>query len=185
MEALKPATYEDLLAVPDHLVAEIVYGMLYTSPRPAPRHTNASSVLGAELNIRWQRGRGGPGGWWILFEPELHLGENVLVPDIAGWRKTALPALPTDIAYFETAPEWICEVLSPSTARLDRGPKLEIYATAGVKWAWLVDPVLKMIEVYQLVDGRWVRHAVATDDAEATLPPFEAVPLDISELWLP
>lgn len=184
MEAYKRATYDDLLAVPDHLVAEILFGSLVTSPRPAPRHANAASVLGGRLNPRWQLGDGGPGGWWILNRTELHLGEHVLVPDLAGWRRAALPRLPTDVAWIGARPDWVCEVLSPSTARLDRGVKLDAYAEVGVPWAWLVDPEAKLIEVFRLDGGAWVRHAVAHDDREAALPPFAAVPLDVSELWL-
>jgi Uma2 family endonuclease len=182
MEALKPATYEDLLAVPDHLVAEILYGSLHTSPRPAPRHANVSSGLGALLHLPWQKGRGGPGGWWILDEPELHLGEHVVVPDLAGWRRDRLETLP-ETAWFATTPDWVCEVLSPSTMHLDRGTKLDVYAAAGIPWAWLVDPIGKLIEVYERTDAGWLRKAVATTETEAALPPFEAVPLDVAALW--
>jgi Uma2 family endonuclease len=125
-EAKKFATYEDLKKVPDHLVAEIIAGELITSPRPGPRHAQASSVLGMEVGGPFHRGKGGPGGWWILFEPEIHLQGDILVPDIAGWRKDLVPALPTSKNYFEIAPHWICEVLSKSTARHDRVEKLPI-----------------------------------------------------------
>jgi Uma2 family endonuclease len=121
------ATYEDLLQVPEHLVAEIIHGQLVTHPRPAPRHARASSSLGDELVSPFDKGRGGPGGWWILDEPELHLGAHVLVPDLAGWRRERMRSLP-DTAWFELAPDWVCEVLSPGTARLDRVEKLPIYA---------------------------------------------------------
>ena len=183
MEALRLATYDDLLALPPHVVGEILHGELHVRPRPAPRHALASAVLGGRLNPRWQLGDGGPGGWWILDEPELHLGRDVLVPDLAGWRRSTLPQMP-ETAAFAVRPDWVCEVLSPSTARLDRGPKLDAYAAAGVPWAWLVDPVERLVEVFELVDGRWMRHLVATD-GEAAMPPFEAVPLNVSELWLP
>ena len=153
--ARRTATFEDLASVPDHLVGEILGGVLHTSPRPAPRHANAASVLGSDLNALWQRGRGGPGGWWILDEPELHLGPDALVPDIAGWRRERLPHLPEQ-AHFELPPDWICEVLSPSTALLDRARKLPIYARAGVPWAWLVDPVQRSVEVFRLQEGAWL-----------------------------
>jgi Uma2 family endonuclease len=135
----QPATYEDLLNVPDHLVAEILDGDLYTTPRPAPRHADASSGSGAALRGPFDRGRGGPGGWRILDEPEWHLASDVLVPDLAGWRRERLPRLPEE-AFFSLAPDWICEVLSPATAAIDRVKKLSIYGREGVPHAWLVDP---------------------------------------------
>ena len=139
--ALRHATYEDLLQVPEHLVAEIVNGRLVTHPRPAPRHLRASSRLGGELDGPFDQGRGGPGGWWILDEPELHLGPQVLVPDLAGWQRERMPSLP-ETAWFELAPDWVCEVMSPSTARIDRVEKLPIYAAAGVGHVWHIDPIL-------------------------------------------
>lgn len=122
----KRATYEDLLKVPDHLVAEILDGELFATPRPSIPHAVASSRLGGEIGGPFDRGRGGPGGWWILDEPELHLGPDILVPDVAGWRRTRLPAMPAT-AFLTVAPEWLCEIVSPSTEGLDRGRKLAIY----------------------------------------------------------
>lgn len=180
--ARRRATYEDLFAIPDHLVGEIIDGELFTSPRPAPKHANVTTVLGGDLNVRWQRGRGGPGGWRILFEPELHLGDDILVPDIAGWRRERLPDLP-ETAWFGVPPDWVCEVLSPSTGLLDRARKLPVYARHGVPWAWLVDPIARSVEVFRLADGSWVLHAVAGADEEAALPPFEATPLQLADLW--
>jgi len=133
------ACYEDLLDLPEHLVGEIIHGVLHSHPRPALRHARAASSLGMELGPPFQRGRGGPGGWWILDEPELHLGAHVVVPDLAGWQRSRVPQLP-DAAYIELPPDWICEVLSPATAKLDRTQKLPIYAQFGVQWAWLIDP---------------------------------------------
>ncbi len=177
--AHRPATYDDLLKLPDNTVGEIIAGELYASPRPAPRHGNAETVLGGELNAAYQRGRGGPGGWWIQAEPELHLAEDVLVPDIAGWRRERLPALP-EIAFFEIAPDWICEVLSPSTNRLDRSRKLPVYAREEVPFAWLVDPLAKTIEVFKLADKAWqLVHVYAGDDQMAA-PPFEELTIDLS-----
>ena len=168
--------------MPDHLVAEILDGELYTSPRPAPRHADASSGLGGALRGPFDRGRGGPGGWRILFEPELHLGRDVLVPDIAGWRRERLPQLPEE-AYFSIAPDWICEVVSPSTAAMDRVKKLRIYARERVRHAWLVDPIARTLEVLRLEDGRWT--IVSTWAGLATLraEPFEALDLDLALLW--
>lgn len=150
----RAATYEDLLKVPDHFVAEIVDGELYASPRPTPRHATAATVLGAEINSAFHRGRSGPGGWWILFEPELHFDRDVLVPDIAGWRRHRLAAIPETPA-ITLAPDWVCEVISRSTEGLDRGRKLAVYAREGVAHAWLVNPEAQTREILRLESGRW------------------------------
>jgi Uma2 family endonuclease len=181
-EAVKQATYEDVLNAPDNKVAEILDGELFLSPRPAPRHALAASSLVMLIGNPFQGGKGGPGGWWILGEPELHFGEQIVVPDIAGWRRERLPSLP-DEAWFALAPDWVCEVLSQSTARIDRARKLRIYADAGVAHAWLVDPIQRTIEVFQLRDGAWViAHVVDGKDA-VRLAPFDAVPLELGTLW--
>jgi Uma2 family endonuclease len=176
------ATYEDLLEVPPNLVAEILNGRLVTHPRPSPRHLRASSRLGSELDGPFDRGRGGPGGWWILDEPELHLGTQVLVPDIAGWRRERLPRLP-ETAWFELAPDWICEVLSPGTARFDRVEKLPAYAEAGVAHAWLIDPGLRTLEAFVLHEGRWLLLGTRAEDDPVSLPPFDAVTFELGSLW--
>src|SRR5262249_42209165 len=129
--ANKLASYDDLLALPENRIGEIVHGVLHSHPRPAPRHVRSSSILGGELTSPYDKGQGAPGGWWILDEPECRLGPHVLVPDLAGWRRERMPSLP-DIAWFELALDWVCEVLSPGTARLDRVQKMPIYAQAGV-----------------------------------------------------
>jgi Uma2 family endonuclease len=148
---MKRATYQDVLDAPENKVAEILDGELFLSPRPAPRHAVASSRLGFLIGGPFDQTGGGPGGWWILDEPELHLGEHVVVPDLAGWRRERMPAIPEE-AFFSLAPDWVCEVLSPSTARIDRGRKLRIYAAAGVAHAWFVNPLERTLEV--LVCGK-------------------------------
>jgi Uma2 family endonuclease len=178
----RPATYEDLMQVPDIMVAEIVDGELHASPRPAPRHANAASSLGAELMPPYHRGRGGPGGWRILFEPELHFGRNVLVPDLAGWRRERMPLLPK-AAYFSLAPDWVCEVLSPSTASLDRVKKLAIYARDQVGHAWLVDPAARTLEVLRLEAGRWTILATHAGDEVVRAEPFADIDLELASLW--
>src|SRR5437867_10710321 len=155
-EFRRRATYDDLLEVPDRLVAEIVDGELFTTPRPALRHAQASSALGGELSGPFHRGRGGPGGWIILDEPELHLGADIVVPDLAGWRRTRLPSVP-DEPFLTLPPDWVCEIVSPSTERLDRAGKLDVYARATVVHAWLVNPAARTLEVYRLDAGQWVR----------------------------
>jgi len=177
-----PATYDDLLKVPDHLVAEIIDGELYTSPRPAPRHADASSGLAGALRGPFDRGRGGPGGWRILAEPELHLGGDVLVPNLASWRRERLPRLPAE-AYFSLAPDWICEVLSPSTAALDRAKKLTIYARERVSHAWMVDPIAQTLEVLRLEGGRWTILSTSSSLTTVRAEPFDAIELDLSLLW--
>ncbi|HWW86745.1 MAG TPA: Uma2 family endonuclease [Vicinamibacterales bacterium] len=178
----KPATYEDLLQVPDHLVAEIIDGELYTSPRPAPRHADSSSTLAGVLHGPFDRGRNGPGGWRILFEPELHPGPDVLVPDFGGWRRERLPALPEE-AYFSLAPDWVCEVLSPSTAALDRMKKLTVYARERVQHAWLIDPIAQTLEALQLENSRWMILGTCGGVEVVRLLPFEAIELDLAVLW--
>ncbi|WP_437898740.1 Uma2 family endonuclease [Sorangium sp. So ce124] len=189
-EKQRRATYADLEAVPPHKVAELIRGVLHVMPRPAPRHANAASSLGADLHSAFQRGRGGPGGWWILHGPELHFpdphapGEiDALVPDIAGWRRERMPELP-ETAYFTLAPDWICEVLSVSTEDVDRDEKMPIYAREGVRHAWLVDPIQRTLEVYVLgADRRWGPAVVHRDAARVRVEPFDAVELDLSVLW--
>ena len=177
------ATYQDVLNAPAHQVAEIVDGTLYTHPRPAPVHTIASSVLGGELNPPFHRGRGGPGGWWILDEPELHLGEDVLAPDLAGWRRERMPGRP-DTPYFTLAPDWVCEVLSPSTRRVDLQEKRPVYAREGVVHLWLIEPADRTLEVFELREGEWVLIACAKDDEPVSMRPFDAITFSLGDLWV-
>jgi Uma2 family endonuclease len=178
----RPATYQDLVALPDHVVAEIIDGDLYASPRPAPTHAWVHSWLGGLLLPPYGRGHGGPGGWIILYEPELHLGADVLVPDLAGWRRERMPRLP-DTAYFALAPDWICEVLSPSTASIDRAKKLRIYGREGVAHAWLLDPIAQTLEAFELEAGRWMVLETFAGSSPVRVRPFEAVALDLGLLW--
>lgn len=176
--------YDEYCAVPAPQRAEIIEGTLYVMPRPAPRHANASSMLGAELALPFQRGRGGPGGWWILDEPELHLVPlEPISPDLAGWRVERMPTLP-DTAYFTLAPDWICEVLSKSTETIDRTKKLPIYAQHGVRHVWLVDPIGKTLEVHTLDDDKkWRAVRIYEGDVVVRAEPFAAIELDLAGLW--
>lgn len=180
--AEKPATYEDLFDLPEQVVGEIINGRLVTHPRPAPRHAVAYSGLGGELIGPYHQGRGGPGGWWILDEPEIHLHGDILVPDLAGWRRERMPKLP-ETAWFDLAPDWLCEILSPSTARVDRAEKLPIYARWGVAHVWLVDPDLRTLEAYANQEGRWVLLTTLKDDDAVSLPPFDAISFSLAGLW--
>ncbi len=179
---LRTATYADIEALPPHVVGEILFGVLQTHPRPSPPHVRASSRLGAELDGPFDRGRGGPGGWMIIDEPELHLGPHVVVSDITGWRRERMPKLP-DTAYFEIAPDWVCEVLSPSTQRVDRTDKLAIYASFGVGHAWYVDPIARTLEIFALTGGKWLLAATFKDNDAVTAPPFEAHTFRLDGLW--
>ena len=176
------ATYQDVLDAPAHLVAEIVDGALYTHPRPAMPHALASSRLGGELTGPFDRGRGGPGGWWIIDEPELHLGEDIVVPDLAGWRRERMPEYP-DTAYVTLAPDWICEVLSASTRRFDLHGKRPIYARESVAHLWLVDPTDRTLEAFELRAGHWVLIASAKDDDPISVRPFDAITFSLGGLW--
>lgn len=180
--ARRYATYADLMAVPGHLVAEIINGELVTHPRPATPHATASTNLTGELYGPFRKGIGGPGGWVILDEPELHLGPDVVVPDLAGWRRERMPETPVAPA-IELPPDWVCEVLSPSTEATDRADKMPIYAHAGVKHAWLIDPELRTLEVFRLDAGGWRVVGTYRNNAKVRVEPFDAVELDLATLW--
>ena len=178
------ATYQDVLDAPPHKVAEIVDGTLYTHPRPAPPHAIVIAELSISIGQPFYKGIGGPGGWWILFEPELHLSEDILVPDIAGWRRERMPELPTT-AYFPLAPDWVCEVLSPSTRNLDLGRKREIYARESVRYLWLVDPEARLLEAFELRGTEWKLIDSLFNEGLVSLPPFEATSFYLGDLWIP
>ena len=180
--ARRRATYEDLCQVPDHKVAEILDGELFVTPRPALRHAHTSSGLGGQLWNPFEGGRGGPGGWWILDEPELHFTDDILVPDLAGWRRERLPAVP-QTAYMTLAPDWVCEVISPSTERIDRSRKMRIYAREGVMHLWLVDPIVRTLEVLRLDGARWVLLDTHSDTDIVRVEPFEAIEIELRTLW--
>lgn len=183
MGARKMATYEDLRNLPDHIVGEIVDGELFASPRPASRHGLISSCLGVELGGRFGRSRGGdPGGWWIVDEPETHIADQVMVPDLAGWRRERMPVFP-DAPYFDLVPDWICEVLSPGTAAFDRIRKLPHYARAGVRHAWLIDPAPKTLEIFRLVAGVWTLASAFEGNDTVRAEPFDAIDLDLAAVW--
>ena len=188
------ATYADLEAVPANQVAELIRGTLYVMPRPAARHARASSMLGGKLTNPFDLGDGGPGGWVILDEPELHFPDptlppgpesfDALVPDLAGWKRERMPAIP-DVAAFTLPPDWICEVLSKSTENVDREEKMPIYAHEGVRHAWLMDPVQRTLEVYVLGAGRrWGEPTTYRGAEVVRAAPFEAIELDLSSLWM-
>jgi len=179
---MKRATYEDVLSAPENKVAEVLDGELFLSPRPGPRHASAAWAVGRAIGAASDRGTGDPAGWRILNEPELHLADQILVPDMAGWRRERLPSLPEE-AFFSIAPDWVCEVLSPSTERIDRGRKLKVYAEAGVAHAWLVKPTDRTLEVLRLRDGAWTIVAVFEDATAVQADPFGDIAFDLGRLW--
>jgi hypothetical protein len=178
----RPATYQDVLDAPPNMVAEIIRGALHLQPRPAMPHAFAGSSLGGELDGPFQKGRGGPGGWWIVDEPELHLGDAVLVPDLSGWRRERMPRFPRT-PYVTVAPDWVCEILSPSTRALDVGPKRAIYREHGVPWLWLIDPEARSLEAFALRDGVWSEVGTLTGGEEVRMPPFDAIGFPLTVLW--
>jgi Uma2 family endonuclease len=176
------ATYADLEEVPPHRVGEIIEGELYVSPRPASPHAHAAGWLYGELHGPYNRGQGGPGGWILLPEPELHLGEDVLVPDLAGWCRERMPQMP-HVPAFTLAPDWVCEVLSPSTLALDRDKKTKAYAREGVPHLWLVDPLARSLEAWRWEGGGWARQGAWRGAAIVRAEPFFELALELAVLW--
>lgn len=177
--------YEQLQALPEGLTGEILNGQIHTQPRPSGPHGYAESMLAADLIPTYGRGRDGPGGWWILVEPEVHFVRDrvVAVPDLAGWQRVRMPRIPEDHR-FEVVPDWVCEILSPSTASKDREIKLPLYAEHGVATAWLVDPTRRTLEVFTLEQGAWRLCLEAAADAIVQAPPFDELRLSLAELWV-
>ncbi len=181
----KPATYEDIEALPVGWVGEILEDELQAMPRPAMGHSHAASTLGMLLGVPFSLGRGGPGGWWIVAEPELHWGRDVLVPDLAGWRQERMPQRPKPQEPFLTlAPDWVCEFLSPSTAMFDRTRKLPRYYREGVQHAWLIEPLAHTLEVFRRDASNWLRVATYGGEEVIRAEPFDALELELKLLWL-
>jgi Uma2 family endonuclease len=184
LNRVAPEVWAAYNAAPEHEVAEIIDGELHVMPRPRARHARTASGLGMKLGPPFDLGDGGPGGWILLDEPELRLGPrpDVLVPDLAGWCRERMPELP-DVAAFELAPDWVCEVLSERTEATDRGKKRRIYRREGVGHLWLVNPETRTLEVYRLEGGRWLEVDTFEGDAVVRAEPFDAIELDLAVLW--
>lgn len=182
--AKNKATYEDLFSIPDGMTAEIIGGELVVSPKPAPRHARAKTALGSKIPPKYDFGEGGgPGGWVILPEVEIMFGEDLLAPDWSGWRKERFPGWP-DRNWFSQAPDWICEIISPSTVGNDRIVKMNIYAGFGVSHYWLIDPRDRTLEVFKLQAGVWARIGAFMDDARVRAEPFPEVELELGSFWV-
>jgi Uma2 family endonuclease len=178
----KKATYADLEAVPEHLVAEIIDGELMTHPRPSPRHGGTANALGNELSGPFQKGIAGPGGWVFFVESEVKFGDDILVPDIAGWRRERLTTYP-EKNYFTISPDWVCEILSGSTEKRDRTLKMRIYGDAGIPHMWLIDPRLQILEAFENDKGRWTKIGDWNSDDQVRAPPFDAISFSLADLW--
>jgi Uma2 family endonuclease len=178
------ATYDDLFSIPENMTGEIIDGELLVTPRPSRKHGLAATALGGRLTPPYYFGEGGgPGGWVLIIEPELGLGEHILVPDLAGWKKERFPVA-EETNWISVAPNWICEVLSPSTIRVDKIKKMSIYAEHGVPHLWLLDPNAKTLDVYRLESGKWVVAGFYVEDDKVRAEPFQAAEIDLQSLWL-
>jgi Uma2 family endonuclease len=177
-----PATYADIEALPPNVLGEILYGVLHKQPRPTIPHAAALSGLGFVLGRPFQLGRGGPGGWIILDEPELHLGPHVIVPDVAGWKAERL-AGKMHGKWLDVAPDWVCEILSDSTRARDKRDKMRIYATYGVTYVWQLDPTVRVLEVYKRQDQDWLLVKTFLGHDAVAAPPFETLSFTLNDLW--
>jgi Uma2 family endonuclease len=177
----RPATWDDLLDVPEGFIGEIINGELVMSPRPANPHGHVTSDLGTLLGGPFRFGIGGPGGWIIVDEPRIRFGEDIRVPDLAGWRKERYDG-PVH-GPITVVPDWICEVLSPATEREDRGAKMDLYRRAGVAHLWLIGWVARTLEIYRRTAGGWLHVTTFGGDVRVRAEPFDAVELDLSLLW--
>ncbi|MGA2223879.1 MAG: Uma2 family endonuclease [Syntrophobacteraceae bacterium] len=181
--AEKKATYDDLYNIPENMIGEIIDGELITTPRPAARHSYTASVLGFELGPPFQIGRNGPGGWVILHKIEIMMGENLLVPDLTGWRRERFPGLPKE-NWISVPPDWVCEILSPSTVRVDKIRKMPVYARHEVPYVWLIDPVSKTLDVFKLESGKWVWQCAFVENDKVRAEPLHEVEIELGNLWI-
>lgn len=178
-----PDLYNQLTELPENLTGEILNGQLYTNPRPSGKHVSVATNLSIDIGSPYQRGKGGPGGWRILVEPEVHfvLDTEVVVPDVAGWRKERLPEVP-ESHKFMVVPDWVCEIYSPSSENIDRKIKMPLYARFGVSYLWMVHPIQQTLEAFKLHNGNWQLQGAFENKDEICVEPFESISIKMHEL---
>jgi Uma2 family endonuclease len=164
------------------LITEVIDGKLYASPQPAQQHAKVASRIGMIIGSAYDLGEGGPGGWWVVDKPELHLDADILVPDLGGWRRDRMPEYP-ETSGCNIVPDWVCEVLAPTFGRVDRGRKAPAYARKNVEYLWLIDPLGEFIEVKHLKNGRWRDEGFFGGDDIVRAEPFADVEFNASTLW--
>ncbi len=183
--AKKIATYEDILRLPENLRGEIIHGELLTSPRPSPVHQKAMAKMTSRLDSGLGEGSGGRGGWLFLTEPELHLESHIIIPDIAAWRMNRVGPKFYANAWISETPDWVCEIQSPSTARIDRVTKRRVYLELKVPHYWLLDPIAKTLEAMKIDHQGWLSVGSFGGDEVISIDPFTDLPLDLSLFWVP
>ncbi len=181
--AKKTATYDDLHNIPENSVGQLIDGELFVTPRPSRKHIYTASTLDMRIGTPFQFGEGGPGGWVILVEPEIALGDNILVPDLAGWKKEHFP-VSEETNWISVVPAWVCEILSPGTIRTDKARKMPLYAQHGISHLWIIDPIARTLDVFQLESGRWIVMGTFLEDDKVRAEPFHEIEIDLGNLWL-
>jgi Uma2 family endonuclease len=182
--ARKKAVYEDLHAIPENATGEIIDGELIVTPKPSRKHVYTATALGAELTPPYQFARGGgPGGWIILIEPEIKLGDDILVPDLAAWKKQRFP-LHEEPKWISVVPDWVCEILSPNSLRTDKIKKMPLYARCGVPFLWLIDPTAKTLDIFRAESGNWLVAGTYAEDDTIRAEPFQEIEIALTDLWL-
>ncbi len=197
--ARKVYTYEDILALDEKLHAELLDGMIYIdgvplgsvvptvgmAPAQLPRHAKSQRVLGKIIGGPFDddHGDGGPGGWWIFIEVDVLLASGTVRPDLSGWRRERLPQ--PDVRPIATRPDWVCEIISPTSIRQDRVAKRRAYAKAGIPHYWIVDPDARTLEALELQSDRWLEVGTWSEGDVARIAPFEPVEVPVGRLFLP
>lgn len=181
----RPAGWAEILAAPEGMEAEVIAGELWTHPRPRPEHGRVQHLLGGAVGFPFDLGRGGPGGWWLINEPDISFGpQDIVNPDVAGWRRERVPEFHRERP-IAIRPDWACELLSPSTARRDRHEKSNLYLHYDVSWYWLVDTDARLLQAFEAHEGRWVLLGTWGETDLARIPPFDAVDLIVGDLFPP